>query len=217
VQLLADRGLQRFTVVDGFCGDKLRSALTGEFPPDWFRFVRNDLYGTTNNAYSLMLALRATREAFLLLDSDVLFEPSVLDRLLADPHVNRLAVRTQGDIGTEEIKVTLDGDGRIRSIGKEGDPRLAMGESIGLHAFSSDFSASLLATLERRQLVEERVNEFYEASFQELMDTGHAVYPVPLGELRSMEIDTADDLARAREVFGVTRLAEMAGLDLDAG
>ena len=202
VGLLADRGLRRFTVVDGFCGEKLRAALTGEFPAGWFSFVRNELYDSTNNAYSLMLARSAEPEPILLLDSDVLFDPAVLDRLLADPHPNRLGVRNRGEIGAEEIKVTLDPAGRIVTIGKEGEPRLAMGESIGVHAFSADFAASLFVTLERRQLVDKRTNEYYEASFQELVEAGHAVYPVPLDELRSMEVDTADDLARAREVFG---------------
>jgi choline kinase len=202
VGLLADRGLRRFTVVDGFCGEKLRAALAGEFPAAWFSFVRNELYASTNNAYSLMLARSASPEPILLLDSDVLFDPAVLDRLLDDSHPNRLGVRNRGEIGAEEIKVTLDAQGRIVTIGKEGEPRLAMGESIGVHAFSADFAASLFVTLERRQLVEKRTNEYYEASFQELCHAGHAIYPVPLDELRSMEVDTAEDLARARAVFG---------------
>jgi choline kinase len=202
VQLCGDRGLRRFTVVEGFCGDALRAALTSEFPAEWFGFVRNEVYDTTNNAFSLMLARGAEPEAFLLLDCDVLFDPGVLDRLLADPHPNRLCVRNRGELGAEEIKVTLKDDGRLATIGKEGDPRLALGESIGVHLFSADFAASLFPTLERRQLEEKRTNEWYEASFQELIEAGHAIYPVPLDELRSLEVDTAEDLARARETFG---------------
>jgi choline kinase len=202
IGLLADRGLRTFTIVDGFCGDALRAALTDEFPAEWFTFVRNERYLTTNNSFSLWLGRPAEPEPFALLDCDVLFDPEVLDRLLASQHPNRLAVRNQGELGTEEIKILLGPDGRITAINKEIDPTQAVGESVGLHAFGAEFCAALYSTLERRMLGEGRVNEYYEASFQELVEQGEAIYPVPLDELRSMEIDTADDLARAREVFG---------------
>jgi len=202
VQLMADRGLRRFSVVDGFCGDKLRAALTHEFPSDWFCFVRNELYDTTNNAYSLMLARTTEPEAILLLDSDVLFDPGVLDRLLTCPHPNRLGVRNRGGIGAEEMKVTVGSNGRIVTISKHGEPRRALGESIGVHVFSAELAARLFRTLERRQRVEERTDEYYEASFQELIEAGEEIYPVSLDELRSMEVDTPEDLARAREIFG---------------
>lgn len=202
VRLLADRGLTTFTVVDGFCGDALRHALRDEFPPEWFTFVRNERYATTNNSYSLWLGRPAAPEPFALLDCDVLFDPEVVDRLLACPQPNRLAMRNQGELGAEEIKVLLDGDGRITAINKEIDPRQAAGESVGIHAFGAELCQQLFTVLERRMLREERVNEWYEASFQELVEQGVAIYPVPLDSLRSMEIDTAEDLARARAVFG---------------
>jgi choline kinase len=53
IGILADHGLRRFTLVDGFFGDLLRERLVAEFPAEWFEFVRNDVYATTNNAYSL--------------------------------------------------------------------------------------------------------------------------------------------------------------------
>jgi len=202
IGLLADHGIRKITVVDGFYGHKLRAALTAEFPAEWFYFVRNDLYATTNNAYSLMLAKAPEPEPFALLDCDVLFDPELLDRLLGDPHPNRLAVRNEGELGAEEIKVTLAADDRLTYIGKEVDPAKAKGESVGVHAFSAEFAAKLFPALERRQLVEKRVNEFYEHTFQELIEGGEAIYPVRLDALRSMEIDTAEDLARARALFG---------------
>jgi choline kinase len=198
---LREHGIRRFTVVDGFQGDRLRAALLAEFPADSVTFVRNEQWETTNNSFSLWLARSEPPEPMLLLDSDIVFDPGVIGRLLADGPPNRLALRTRGDLGDEEVKVTLAPDGRIADIAKTIAPALAAGESVGIELFSADFVRDLFVTLERRMLVERRVNEWYEASFVELIEKGAAIHPVDLGELRCMEIDTVEDLERARRVF----------------
>jgi choline kinase len=202
LRILAGRGLRRFTIVDGFMGDLLRERVTAEFPREWFTFVRNEVYATTNNSYSLFLARYACDEPMLLSDADILFEPAVIDRLLADSHENRLVLRTRGSVGDEEMKVVLDERGSVQNIAKDVPPSTAAGESVGLELFSERFSARLFSTLERRMLVEERVNEWYEASFVELVQAGELIHPVDIGALESMEVDTLEDLERARKVFG---------------
>ena len=200
VSILAAHGVQGITVVDGFMGELLRSALLSEFPREWFTFVRNEVWATTNNSYSLHLA-RFTGEPLLLLDGDILFDPAVIGRMLADAHPNRLALRTRGGLGEEEVKVTLTPDGRIADISKTMPPASAAGESVGIELFCTEFTADLFRTLERRMTLENRVNEWYEASFVELIAGGAAIHPVDLGDLECMEIDTAEDLERARRTF----------------
>jgi choline kinase len=202
IRILADQGIQRFTVVDGFMGDLLRERLRAEFPAAWFTFVRNEPYATTNNAYSLMLARYACDEPMLLSDADILYEPGVITRLLEDPHPNRLALRTRGSIGEEEMKVVLDSHGRVQNVAKDVPAATAVGESVGLEVFSADFAAKLFDALDRRMLKEQRTGEWYEATFVELIERGESVHPVDLGELRCMEVDTLEDLARARDLFG---------------
>jgi choline kinase len=46
---------------------------------------------------------------------------------------------------------------------------------------------------------ENNVNEFYEASFQELFDKRNAMYAIDVSEYKSMEIDFPEDLIRAEE------------------
>jgi choline kinase len=202
IRILSEHGLRRFTVVDGFLGDKIRSALVREFPREWFTFVRNERWETTNNSHSLWLSRYHDDDPMFLLDSDIVFEPEVVGRMLYDGSPNRLSLRSRGGVGDEEIKVTVGPDGRVTDIGKTIPPREAKGESVGLEIFSADFAGKLWKTLERRALHEQGAQEWYEASFLELIRAGEAIYPVDLGELLCMEIDTAEDLSRAREVFG---------------
>lgn len=201
VSILAGYGIRAITVVDGFQGDRLRAALVSEFPPEWFDFVRNSDYATTNNAWSLSLARRAEPESLLLLDGDVVFDSAVIGRLLDDTHGNRLAVRTRGALGQEDVKVTVGSDGRIADIGKHIAAERAAGESVGVAAFAPTFVRRLFSVLERRLHQEGGVNEWYESAFVELIQGGEAVYPVDLGGLRAIEVDTLEDLEEARRLF----------------
>jgi choline kinase len=203
VSILAGCGITRITVVDGFAGDRVRSALGSEFPSGWFTFVRNPDYETTNNAYSLWLARSPEEESLLLLDGDLVFDPEVAGLLIGNEHDNRLAVRSRGEIGEEDVKVTLGPDGRIRDIGKHVSLDQAAGESVGLAAFSAGFVHRMFDVLERRLLRERRLDEWYESAFLELIQAGETVYPVDLVDLRAIEVDTPEDLQRARSLFEV--------------
>ena len=78
VEILYRSGLREFTIVDGYLGDLVREELTPRFPFIAFRFVRNEEWDTTGNAFSLTLALRGQDGPFILLDADVAFEPRVI-------------------------------------------------------------------------------------------------------------------------------------------
>jgi choline kinase len=180
----------------------LRRHLTERFPPEWFTFARNAEFASTNNAYSLAMGRYSCDEPMLLSDADLLFEEGVLTTLLASRHENSLALRSHGGVGEEEMKASVDSAGRITKLGKEIPVAQAAGESIGLELFSPAFAKRLFDTLDRRMFEEKRVDEYYEASFVELIERGEIVHAVDIGELRCMEIDTLEDLERARQVFG---------------
>ena len=203
IRILSQRGLNQFTVVDGFRGDLIRQALTATFPELDFTFVANEDFTTTNNAWSLMLACEAGigDEPIFLLDSDIVFQPEVIDRILTGGNSNRLGLRTTGGVGEEEMKVRLDPDGRVADLSKVMAPSAAAGESVGLEVFSAPTVKALAGVLNRRMKVENRINEYYEASFVELIRNGHEILPVDLAGLRCMEIDTLEDLTDARREF----------------
>ncbi len=201
VRILGENGIRQFTVVDGFCGDMIRETLLASFSSFEFQFIRNEDFSTTNNAWSLMLANLPAGEPIFLLDSDILFEPKVISKLLASGAPNRLGLRTTGSVGEEEMKVSLGPDGRVCNLTKEMPLSEAAGESVGLEVFSGDFVNELKTVLTRRMKVDGFINEYYEASFVELMGSGQDVRPVDLGSLICMEIDTPEDLDVARQVF----------------
>jgi choline kinase len=132
----------------------------------------------------------------LVLDGDILFDSRLLALLIHSPHKNGLIIRKTGHLGAEEIKVEVDENGFVTCIGKEIDLTAAAGESIGIEKFSADTTKILFDTLNRRK---DR-NEFYEASFQEMIDGGVAVHAIDSSGLPCMEIDTLEDLTAANEL-----------------
>ncbi|HET9627005.1 MAG TPA: phosphocholine cytidylyltransferase family protein [Kofleriaceae bacterium] len=202
-------GFDQFVIGTGYLEHMVRDAVDGWFPGLDATYVINHDYRTTNNAYSLLL----TREhvetgGFILLDGDVVFDVSVVEELV-DRGPDCLAVRSVGEIGLEEVKVTADHDDRVLAIGKHVPVRSAMGESVGIELFSAVSSKRLFAALHQRVRVQGLVNEYYEAAFQQIIDEGSTLYGVDIGSMYATEIDTVEDLQAAND-----RLAQRPAFDV---
>jgi choline kinase len=194
IEALQDNGVERCVIVCGYRREAIEQfidTLNARIP---VAFVVNPLYDSTNNNYSLWCArTEVIGGPMLLLDSDILFDPRILGRLLRSPHENALVVKNSTNLGPEEIKTEEDTSGLILRIGKDIDPQKASGESIGIEKFSPLVVQRLFAILEQTK---DR-DEFYEASFQELINRGEKIYAVTSSPYPCMEIDTREDLEEA--------------------
>ena len=81
-------------------------------------------------------ATHVEHDGFILLDGDVVFDLGVVEELI-ERGPDCLAVRSVGEIGLEEVKVTADNEDRVLAIGKHVPVRSAMGESVGIELFSA--------------------------------------------------------------------------------
>ena len=195
-------GVIDFTIVVGFQDWMIKNYLKRNFPSLDFTFVINDRFEETNNAYSLLMAREEIEgHELLLLDSDIVFDDEIIPLLAKSPHESCVAVRTMGDVGEEDIKVEVNSKKEIVRIGKKIPIASAFGESIGIERFSRGNTTALFNTLEKRIHAEKREHEFYEASFQEMIDNGAHLHAVDVGSHRCVEIDTPDDLHAAESIF----------------
>lgn len=186
--------IRECVIVTGYFKEKIESFVQSLSLPLSVRFVENPLYATTGNNYSLWTTRPyADGHAMLMMDADILFDSRLLSLLLDSPHENGLIVHKAGSLGEEEIKVELDDAGIVQLIGKEINPALAGGESIGIEKFSASATPVLFRILDRRKTL----NEFYEASFQEMIDQGVEIHAVDSADFSCLEIDTFEDLETA--------------------
>ena len=193
-------GISDIIIVTGYLENKIKDFVAAYYPKLRVQYIYNSIYATTNNIYSLWLVKElVTGVDFLLMDSDIIFDKSIITKLIHSPHKDCLALKVQ-DVGEEEIKVKMDRHGRILEISKEVNPKEAIGESIGIEKFGKELAAKLFAVMERKINVEKMVNQFYEAAFQELISNGESIFAVDVSEFMCIEIDTASDLEVARKM-----------------
>src|SRR5689334_18153536 len=190
-------GFDQFVIGTGYLEHLVRDAVASWFPGLDVAFVSNPDFRTTNNAASLLLARpHVEPDGFILLDGDVVFDLGVIEELV-ERGPDCLAVRSVGGIGLEEVKVTADNQDRVLAIGKHVPVRSAMGESVGIELFSAASTRKLFAALQRRVGEQGLINEYYEASFQQILDEGTTLYGVDIGSMYACEIDTIEDLREA--------------------
>ncbi|MBI5473693.1 MAG: phosphocholine cytidylyltransferase family protein [Ignavibacteriae bacterium] len=197
LESLKDNCIQRVVIVTGFLEEMIHAAVRSMNLGLEVEFITNPAYDQTNNNHSLWLARPAVSgHDIVLLDADILFDRRILSHLLASTHDDALVIRRSDSLGHEEIKCELDANDAVLHIGKHLDPRTSAGESLGIEKFSAHTSTKLFDVLSRRHVI----NEFYEASFQEVIDAGATIYAVDSRGLPCAEIDTPDDLQHADEL-----------------
>jgi choline kinase len=208
-------GFDQFVIGTGYLEHMVRDAVASWFPETLVpggldvTFVSNPDFRSTNNAYSLLLTREhVENDGFILLDGDVVFDVDVIEELVSRGP-DCLAVRSVGGIGLEEVKVTADNEDRVLAIGKHVPVRTAMGESVGIELFSASTSKKLFEALQARVSGQALVNEYYEASFQQIVDEGTTLYGVDIGSMYASEIDTLEDWNAAN-----ARLAERPAFDV---
>ncbi len=207
IENVAAAGIDQIGLVIGYRAEAIRLFVKEHFPFLRVRFIVNPRYDTTNNAFSLLMARdfflgKANSEIpapdLLVLDADILFSPRLLPHILNQVAPEKIAVRVEGNHDAEEVRVKVEARGNVRQIGKTIPSAESLGESIGIQVFSSSTARRLFDILEQRVRSGTGRREFYEASFQALIDEGFELKAIDVSRFPSVEIDTPEDLLAAQ-------------------
>ncbi|HEY0631004.1 MAG TPA: phosphocholine cytidylyltransferase family protein [Thermoleophilaceae bacterium] len=194
-------GLERAVVVTGFAAqriDERKEELEDRHDIE-IELCFNPKAEEWNNAYSLWVAREYFAEGVLLVNGDTVHPASVEESLLAargEPIV--IAVDDEKELGEEEMKVHVTGEGLLDRINKSLDPSTAQGEYIGLTLIEPKAAERLADALEATWRRDPQL--YYEDGFQEFADRGGRVGTAPIGTVEWVEVDDHADLERAREV-----------------
>ncbi len=193
VDALMAGGVSDFVIVTGFLHEKIEDFVAGHYPGLNVKFIHNGIYASTNNIYSLWLARpEADGNEVLLLDSDLLYDPEIIKRVVAEPYPNVLTL-IRHPLGEEEIKVVVDSRGSIVGLNKTCNPANAIGESLGIERMGVDYTAALYRELDTMMNREHLENVFYEVAFERLAKQGHRFRVLDVTDLFSCELDTVED------------------------
>ncbi|MET9607716.1 phosphocholine cytidylyltransferase family protein [Streptomyces sp. NPDC006512] len=199
----AEVGLTEVAIVVGYRKEAVherREALEAKYGVK-ITLIDNDKAEEWNNAYSLWCARDVIKQGVILANGDTVHPVSVEKTLLAARGKGQkiiLALDTVKHLADEEMKViTADGQG-VRKITKLMDPADATGEYIGVTLIEPEAAEQLAEAL--KTTFERDPDLYYEDGYQQLVNDGFTIDVAPIGDVKWVEIDNHDDLAKGRTI-----------------
>jgi choline kinase len=202
IDQLCKCGVSTVAVVVGYGAATVEQALGARYTEDRVHTLFNPFFDVADNLASCWLAREEMEEDFLLINGDTLFEPAVLMRLLESPlHPITLARDCKARYDTDDMKVSIEGDQLLR-IGKDLDPDIVDGESIGMLLFRGDGPELFRSAVQRAMRRPEGLKQWYLSVINELARTG-SVWTVSIHGLQWQEVDYPADFEKvSRMVAG---------------
>jgi choline kinase len=198
-------GLERVTAIVGYRKEVFRREVGERRGKLAIRYVESSDFETTGHGWSFYQArdlLRAERRPILLLHADVVYDPSILERVLDAAAEDVIAVDDRFSRRTGDEVLVCGDAARITRIQKIGEaPRDVIGEVVGVNRWSAAFVADLLGFMDRFFAAHGR-NHNWEPVVDAYL-TGGGAFPlraVTTGGLAWVNVNYEADLERAEAV-----------------
>ncbi len=203
---LAKFGIKRTVIVTGYKGEKLRKYVGRTWAGMKIVYIDNPVFEKTNNIYSLALAANELmKDDTLLLESDIIVEDAVIQKLLGCPQPN-VAVVDAFQSWMDGTCVTIDEENHIkRFVSKKDfvyDEIPSYYKTVNIYKFSKKFSREDYIPFLTAYSKALGNNEYYEQVLRvvTLLDR-QLMYALPLEGEKWYEIDDIQDLDIAESIF----------------
>lgn len=196
---LLKHGFKRLVVVTGHLENRIREELGHSRGKLKIEYVHSSKYKTTNNIYSLWIARKYISEPFVLLESDLVFDESLLEGML---YPDRIALDNFGS-WMNGTGVTLTDTGSVNAFtsGNEKTPNEATYKTVNIYSLSRTSWNAVSRRLDA-VISAGKVNDYYETVFSDLVDEGVLSFQkVSFEDKPWYEIDTIADLREAEKLF----------------
>jgi choline kinase len=196
---LRRNGFKRLVVVTGYLEKQIQDFLGARVGGIEINYVFSPLYKTTNNIYSLWMAREIINEPFLLLESDIVFDESLLDSM-------RYPDRIATAIMAPELNgtcVTINESQRVKAFwagnaDSFGERRY---KTVNIYSISLKSWREIVNRLDKR-IADGKVNDYYEVVLAEMVADGSLSFGnVSFDNKPWYEIDTIEDLVEAEKLF----------------
>lgn len=209
LEALHSVGVSRVVLVIGYKGQNVIDYVGTNYKGIPIEYVENPVYNKTNNIYSLYLAEDyLMEEDTLLLESDSIFDSSIVSKLVDDPNPN-LALVDKYESWMDGTVVTLDDERRIlRIIDKEHFRYEEINDyykTVNIYKFSKEFSSKYYVPFLTAYSTALGNNEYYEQVLRVILHLRNApLKALPLNGELWYEIDDVQDLDIASGIFAPT-------------
>ena len=203
---LAEVGIKRVVLVVGYKAENVKRLIGDRYKDIDIVYVENKIYDKTNNIYSLFLAREyLLEEDSLLLESDLIFESSVLRKIVENTYPN-IALVDKYESWMDGTVVTIDEENKIEEFLTKDKFRYSdinrYYKTVNIYKFSKDFSATHYVPFLEAYCHALGNNEYYEQVLKviTLLDES-PLRALPLNGEKWYEIDDIQDLDIASCIF----------------
>jgi L-glutamine-phosphate cytidylyltransferase len=196
---LEANGVGEAVVVTGFHDELVNEALSKRTSGPNVRTVYNPFYKVADNLGSLFMARSELAGDCLVWNGDTLVSDSLMAGVVANQRSGIcVTIDRKESYDSDDMKVVVDDDGRLRSIGKRISAGVN-GESIGLLAFRSSGAERFLQAIERDIRTPEGTTIWYLRVIHHLAQQSE-VWTFDIAGEEWGEVDFPQDVERAREL-----------------
>lgn len=197
VDALRLHNFKRLVIVVGHQADSIRDFLGTRAGGMEITYITSPVYKTTNNIYSLWLARKEIDEPFLLIESDLVFDPEMLTDMLQP---DRIAV-SKLQPWMNGTTVTINRYQKIKAFQKDiQKPDDNHYKTVNIYSLSA-LTWQLVCKRLDHHISNNMVNGYYETVFADMVTEECLSFtPVFFDADRWYEIDTTADLRAAAQV-----------------
>lgn len=199
VENLRLQGFKKLVVVTGHLSASIESFLGTKYNGMVIEYVHSPFYKTTNNIYSLWMAREIMVEPFVLIESDLVFDPLLLNDMI---YPDRMAVASI-DGWMNGTTVIIDEENKVLEFTTDTDPiqDIVKYKTVNIYSFSVSSWQAISKRLDRH-IKDGKVKGYYETVFSELLNEGDlSLEAVSFDERAWYEIDNIGDLSEAVKLF----------------
>lgn len=203
---LDNLNLNNITIVTGYKSDELKDYIGKLNIHTPIKYITNDIYYKTNNIYSLCLAKECLlMEDTILLESDLIFEESILKKIITNPYPN-LALVAKYENWMDGTVVTIDEDDNIKSFINKKEFNFDNADdyykTVNIYKFSRSFSNTHYVPFLEAYNKALGNDEYYEQVLKviSLLDKPE-IKAIKLDKELWYEIDDQQDLDIAESIF----------------
>jgi HAD superfamily hydrolase (TIGR01450 family) len=190
-------------IVIGYMPEMMQKFLSINYPD--VNVIINHDYLTTNNMYSLYLALTKIVSnsdfkplTILINNADCLYDEQLMKEFVFSEHKN--AIASEINVYFEESMKIVTKNNIIADISKKIKPEDAAGVSVDLYKYSDEAIQRLYAIIKEYIEVKKDLKQWTEVAFPLLFNEIN-VYPFDIKHKKWVEVDNMDDLLQADRKF----------------
>ncbi len=198
-------GIDRCTIVVGYMAESVSDYFGAKHRGVSLDYVENTVYAETNNLYSFWLAKSHLDDDVLLLEGDLVFDDNLVSQLARSNEENVAIVDRFQSYMDGTVILAKDGLAESMVLKADQDAKFDYGQAlktVNMYRLSRETLAETILPEMEQFLENGRTNQYYEAAFAKLIETGRMSMAVMnTGRYRWAEIDTLEDLREAEKMF----------------